>query len=234
MRTAQTLAVLVGFGAAGYWLRRTMLRWGAHRDEVRGPWPGADLVPGGRRGSIMATTVDAPPARVWPWLVQMGFDRAGWYSWDRLDRGGTPSASTLHPEWQSLSLGQHLRADREGKHWFEVAALEPGRFLALRAAMTPTGRQYESARPRPRYFSDGVWSFELKEWPGGRTRLVVRSYGVTRPRWLGALTGWLFWEPAHWIMQRRQFANLKRRAEHAPAPSEALGTPSPAAPGWPG
>src|SRR5688572_6469223 len=99
MPTKRTLAILVGVGAATYWMRRRMLRWGATREETRGPAPGAGIIPGGKRGSTMATTIDAPPLRVWPWLAQMGFDRAGWYSWDRLDRGGIPSSRTLHPEW---------------------------------------------------------------------------------------------------------------------------------------
>ena len=205
----------IGFGLAvgTYWIRRRMLRWGATREEALDRSPATGLIPGGIRGSTMATTIAAPPSRVWPWLVQMGFDRAGWYSWDRLDRSGIPSSSTLHPEWQSLSLGQRLRADPKGKHWFEVAALEPERFLALRAAMTLAGRQYDSASARPRHFTDGFWAFELKALPDDRTRLVVTTHGATRPRWFGRLAGLLFWEPAHWIMQTRQFKNLKRRAE---------------------
>jgi hypothetical protein len=155
----------------------------------------------------------------------MGFARAGWYSWDRLDRAGIPSARELHPEWQSLSLGQRLQADREGKHWFEVAALDPERFLVLRAAMTPTGRQFDSTAQRPRYFTDGLWAFQLRELPGGRTRLVVSTYGVTRPRWFGLLSG-LFWEPAHWVMQTRQFANLRRRVERRALAGERAAVPT--------
>jgi hypothetical protein len=231
MPATRTLTTFFGLGATAYWLRRQMLRWGASEEERRAPPPGAELIPEGRLGSTMATTIAAPPARVWPWLVQMGFDRGGWYSWDRLDRHGIPSTWTLQPEWQSLSVGQRLQADRKGKFWFEVAALEPERFLALRSAMTPLGRQYDSAGPRPRYFSDGLWTFELKPLSGDRTRLVVRTYGATRPRWFGRLVGFLFWEPAHWIMQARQFTNLKQRAEHPSVERrEAAPTTAPAAP----
>jgi hypothetical protein len=161
----------------------------------------------------MAVTIEAPPSRVWPWLVQMGRDRGGWYSWDRLDNGGRPSAWALHPEWQSISVGQRLQSDQGGKHWFEVAGLLPERFLGLRATMTPTGRQFDPAVERPRYFSDSLWAFELKELPQSRTRLIVSVYSANRPRWWGALSGFVFWEPAYWIMQTRQFTNLKRRAE---------------------
>jgi hypothetical protein len=65
---------------------------GCDRRGGRLPLSGADLLGGGKRGATMAVTIDAPPSRVWPWLVQMGCDRAGWYSWDRLDNGGVTSA----------------------------------------------------------------------------------------------------------------------------------------------
>ncbi|EID77450.1 hypothetical protein W59_23525, partial [Rhodococcus opacus RKJ300 = JCM 13270] len=66
------------------WVRPRLVRWGATEEEVAGPYPGADLVPDGERGGAMAVTIDAPPDQVWPWLVQLGGDRGGWYSWDHL------------------------------------------------------------------------------------------------------------------------------------------------------
>lgn len=216
---------LLGLAAGVYALviRPRLLRSGATDEEARGPFPGADLIPGGERGATMATTIDAPPSRVWPWLVQMGHDRAGWYSWDRLDNFGKRSAGTLHSEWQSLSVGQRLHSTPDAKHWFEVAAVEPERFLALRAAFrAPFGRQYASSEPRPEAYVDALWAFWLKELPGGRTRLIVSGFAAARPRWLNKLAGVLFWEPAHWIMQRRQFTNLKRRVLGASAPPREL------------
>ena len=102
----------------------------------------------------------------------------------------------------------------DGTHWFEVAALEPERFLALRATMGRHGRQFPSSGVRPSAYSDSAWCFLLEELPGDRTRLIVSVYSSTRPWLRNALAGFLFWEPAHWIMQRRQFTNLERRAEH--------------------
>ena len=91
--TARRLVALLGLSAGVYALaiRPRMLQWGASDEEVHGPYPGAGIIPGGQRGATMAVTIDAPPSRVWPWLVQMGWDRAGWYSWDRLDNDGVPS-----------------------------------------------------------------------------------------------------------------------------------------------
>ena len=56
---------------------RRFRRWGATDEELCAPSPGADLIPGGKRGGTMAVTIDAPLAAVWSWLVQMGCDRAG-------------------------------------------------------------------------------------------------------------------------------------------------------------
>lgn len=189
MTTARRAVTAVALSTLGYALavRPRMLRWGASDEEVRGPYPGADLVQGGRRGATMAITIDAPPSRVWPWLVQMGCDRAGWYSWDRLDNGGTPSAQRIRPEWQTLSVGDHLASIPSGRAWFEVAALEPERFLGLRASLDWRGRPFDPAGPHPGAYVDALWGFWLKAWPGGRTRLIVSGHSVARPQFLQTL-----------------------------------------------
>lgn len=225
VRQAAIAAVAVS-AAYALLVRPRLLRSGATDEEVRGLYPGADLVPGGKRGATMAVTIDAPPSAVWPWLVQMGCDRAGWYSWDRLDNAGEPSAERIHPEWQKLSVGDRLTSTPSGATWFEVAALEPERFLALRAPMDFQGRPFDTTGVRPRLYNDTMWGFRLKELPGGRTRLVVSGYAAARPSTLMALGNFLFWEPAHWIMQQRQFTNLRRRAERTPCASAAAGQPS--------
>jgi proline iminopeptidase len=218
MTISRTLAAVGGLLLGGYALavRPRLLRSGATDAEVRQPYPGAHLIPEGKRGATMAVTIDAPPSRVWPWLVQMGCDRAGWYSWDRLDNGGVSSGERIHPEWQEIAVGDRLASTPSGSAWFEVAALEPERFLALRAPLDLRGRPFDTTLPRPRLYSDSVWSFLLEGLPGGRTRLVVSGYASARPQALSRIADFLFWEPAHWVMQMRQFANLKRRAERDP------------------
>ncbi len=205
-------AALTGVMAYLLW-RPRMLRWGATQEEVRRPYSGADLVPGATRAATMAVTIDAPPSRVWPWLVQMGTDRAGWYSWDRLDNFGRRSAERIHPEWQEISGGDRLLAMPDGSEWWEVAALEPERFLCLRMSLDLRGRPFDPAGARPRHFTDSTWGFLLEELPGPRTRLVVSGYWSLRPRWLQPMMSFLVLEPSHWIMQTRQFANLKHRVE---------------------
>ncbi len=116
-------------------------------------------------------------------------------------------------EWQTIAVGSHFKAKPDGTEWWEVAALEPERFLCLRMSLDLSGRPFDPAGTRPRSFTDSTWGFLLEELAGGRTRLVVSGYRSFRPGWLRPLLSFIVLEPSHWIMQTRQFANLKRRAE---------------------
>ncbi|WP_354637178.1 hypothetical protein [Kitasatospora camelliae] len=202
----------------GLVLRPRMLTWGATSDEVSRVYPGDDLIPEADSSSTMATTLPAPPEQVWPWLVQMGGDRGGWYSWDRLDHMGEPSADVIVPEWQSLEEGQRLNAAPDGQSWFAVALQEPGRTLVLRANLElPSGHSFDArSTPLPRAYMDGIWGFHLQPAPGDTTRLVVRTRGLSRPRPFTRPFDLLFGEPAHFIMQTRQFHNLRTRLSPAP------------------
>ncbi|MGZ4669284.1 MAG: hypothetical protein ACXVX3_12230 [Blastococcus sp.] len=215
-------AAAVAYGAL---VRPRLLRWGATDAEVAGPYPGAELVPGGKRGATMAVTIDAPPELVWPWLVQLGGDRAGWYSWDLLDNAGRPSAREVHPEWQHLAVGDHVRyrTRRYGPvDAWDVAALDPARFLGLHGLSDLRGRPLDPQQPRPAAYTEGLWGFLLKELPGGRTRLVIGGYEVFRAGWpVRHLYSW-FGPPVVWIMQARLLAVVKRNAERtADAPTVA-------------
>jgi proline iminopeptidase len=217
--------VMAGAGAAGLTavvygrlVRPRLVRWGATDEEVTGPYPGAGLVPGGERAATMAVTIDAPPDQVWPWLVQLGGDRGGWYSWDFLDNGGRPSADRVHPEWQHLALGDQIKywtRRRGAVDAWKVAALEPNRFLGLYGSVDLRGRALDPAQPRPWAYTEGLWGFLLAELPGGRTRLVIGGYQAMRPRWAERLYNYWVYVPVVWIMQARMLAVLKRNIERA-------------------
>jgi proline iminopeptidase len=194
--------------------RRELRNLGATRVERWKTLPGDEIVPGAKSSSTMAVTIDLPPSEVWPWLVQMGCDRAGFYSWDHLDNGGRPSATEIHPEWQTLAVGDRIVCTPDGQAWFNVERLEPERVLVLRSSIDVRRRTpFDASGPRPRFFVDGVWTFVLHEFPEGRTRLVVRSFGIARPRLLLGAVNLVFWDPAHVVMQTRQLRNLKRLVE---------------------
>jgi hypothetical protein len=110
-----------------WWVRHRLRTWGATPEEVGGPYPGAEVVPEGKRSPTVAVTIDAPPEKIWPWLVQMGWDRGGWYSWDLLDNAGWRSATEVYPECQDLALGDQLKfwALRRVMDAYRVAVIEP-------------------------------------------------------------------------------------------------------------
>ncbi|ORW72031.1 hypothetical protein AWC23_12210 [Mycobacterium saskatchewanense] len=164
----------------------------------------------------MAVTIEAAAEQVWPWLVQMGWDRGGFYSWDLLDNAGRRSARRVHPEWQDLGVGDRLKCLGLGS--YAVATLEPNRFLGLYWLGDLRGKPLDSRQPRPAAYMEGLWGFRLTELAGHRTRLVIGGYQAARPRWFERLMyGWVF-PVVVWVMQARMLAVLKRNIERtAPA-----------------
>ena len=213
MSSRVAAASLAAAAAAYQWLARPYFEsYGATAEELESTYPGSDLVPGGRRGATMATTLPVPPGYVWPWLVQMGCDRAGFYSWDRLDNGGHPSADRIHPEWQEIHVGDRFLSVPDGSTWFDVALVEPEHALVLRASLElPKPRPFDPSAETPRSFVDSTWGFYLRPDGTGGTRLVTTGWTRSRPRRLVDLGNWAFWDPAHWVMQLKQFAELRRR-----------------------
>jgi hypothetical protein len=92
------------FVTAPLW-RRWHQRWGATDQEVRAPMPGDDLLAKASFNATRAITIQAPPGAVWPWIVQIGYDRAGWYSYDLFDHGARPSARRILPQLQHPKVG---------------------------------------------------------------------------------------------------------------------------------
>ncbi len=215
----RTTRKVIGAGAAllalyAVWVRPRLRHWGATDEEVSATFPGAELVPGGKRGATMAITIETPPEQVWPWLVQLGGDRAGWYSWDRLDNGGRPSAQEIHPEWQQLAIGDSVKywMNGEAVDAWTVAAFEPSRFLGLHGISGLRGRTLDPAASLPKVYTEGLWGFQLKELPAGRTRLVIGGYETFHPPWLEAVA-WLVFPPMVWAMQAKMLTVLKQNVE---------------------
>jgi hypothetical protein len=188
-----------------------MLTSGATGNETSRAYPGDELVPDPEGGATMATTLPAPPDRVWPWLAQMGRERGGWYSWDWVDNDGQPSAEHIVPEWQTLEEGQRLYRAPKGPNWWTVVVVEPNRTLVLQTSYGLTGHSFDRRTgPVPRAYVEGIWGFHLRPARGGGTPLVVRTRSRSRPRALTRpLT--LGGELVHFILQTFQFHNLRMR-----------------------
>lgn len=197
--------------------------WQATDIERRMSLIGDGLVPGAASCATHAVTIRASAAAVWPWLVQMGCGRAGWYSYDLLDNGGVPSAEAILPEFQHTRAGDVMPSRPGGSEGFEVLRLEAPHVMVLGAHFRlPRAEALPWRSPSPEAYLRSTWAFVLRE-QGSATRLVVRVKGIWQPRWAERLAGAIM-TPTHTVMQRRQLLNLKARAERRIA-SEPVPTP---------
>lgn len=216
---------LVGLGTAvaAWELRRWASRWGATPEECVATWPGDELSPRATEVTTRAVSIDAPAEAVWGWVVQVGQDRAGFYSYTWLENlfgCVMPRVERIVPEWQDRTLGDIVwlaRADRyHGEARQKVIRLDRGRVLAL-ASPADWGRlvRHEASR-------GGTWTFILVPIDQAHTRLVVRSRGPEAPSVLGRLFWVMGFEPAHFIMERRMMLGIKLLAERTRGSDVAL------------
>jgi hypothetical protein len=159
---------------------------------------GDDIVPDAHAQLTHATTIDAPPKDVWPWLLQMGCQRAGWYSWDRLDNGGVRSADRIIPELQHLAIGDVLPAKPVGAEGFKVVRIVDDRALVL-GSLTPQWT--------------GTWAFVLEPLGSDQTRLITRYRAAYPPSARMAMMLPVI-ATVHAFMERKQLRTLKHHAEH--------------------
>lgn len=176
--------------------RPWQLRWGATDAEVVRPLPGDELVDAPTFNATRAITIGAAPESVWPWLVQVGVNRAGWYSYDLLDNLGRPSARQVIPEMQDLRPGDLLPMSPDGKQGIRVHALDEPRWMIWG---TP---------------GDNSWVWLLDPLPDGSTRLITRVR--SKPGWRPSSMAFaVLLEVADFWMMRRMLLNLRARIEAA-------------------
>jgi hypothetical protein len=205
-------------------LSRLGQTWGATRQERQRALAGDELLPDATALTTHAITIAAPAHQVWPWLVQMGWGRAGWYTHRWVDRllfpANGPSAGQLLPEHQHLEVGDHVPDGPPAADcWFTVERLEPERLLVLRSTrhLPVSWRQRGLAM-------DWIWSWQLREPAPGRTRLLQRNGVRLDPPWFG----WAFLATiilADFVMARSHLRGLQRRAEAA-TPQPITGPPA--------
>lgn len=204
-------------GPASRFIRRTALdslarELGvpADRENVRG-LPGDELLENPIVQLTDGVTIEARPERIWPWLLQMGCQRAGFYAIDVLDNGGPRSARELHPELLALDVGQIVPARPEGEDGFEVLRIDAPRALVLGGLYdADQGRQLAFAAPRPPRFWHITWAFVLEALDARSTRLHVRARAAFPES--GRLHA-LWMRPVHHLMQAAMLRHLAARVE---------------------
>lgn len=194
-------------------LRPWYNRWGATPEEVQRPLPGDELVPLSQMGCTRAITIQAPAEQVWPWLAQLGQGRGGLYSYDGLENligCDIHSADAILPEHQNLQVGDIIRLGPKGYPCFGVAALDPGRWLALVSLDPKTEKPGEYTAQPGKAYSIATWQFYLEPLGENATRLLVRQRLAYSPdmAWIWRLT-----EPVAFVMERRMMRGIRQRAE---------------------
>jgi hypothetical protein len=132
-------------------IRPWQLRWGATDEEVRRAMPGDEIVACPTFNATRAVTVAAPPSLIWPWIMQIGFGRAGWDSYDLLDNFGRPSATRIIPELQHLQPGDvvpfHQGIGAPEGVGMKVKALQPELWVLWWDELACEDRTQASPRP---------------------------------------------------------------------------------------
>lgn len=192
MRYALLLTViLAAFVALFYFVYRPwQLSWGATPDEVARPMVGDGLVKNPTFNATRAVTINAPAERIWPWIVQIGYKKAGFYSWDILDNDGIPSAGRIIPEFQNLKIGDSIPLSEHMDA--TVVSMELNEHLLLV------------------FESEGAvtWAWALYKIDANRTRLINRL------RWhaSSAISQFVL-DAFEIVMMRKHLLGIKHRAE---------------------
>jgi hypothetical protein len=192
------LGILVGLGIAGVLIASYVAvigpwqrRWGATSEEVMRVLPGDELLGPGAPSTTRAVTIDAAPEDVFPWLLQIGYGRGGWYSYDWIDNDGRPSVDRIDPALQRLDVGDRIE-------------MLPG--------FGPVVREIE---PNHHILSAGetdTWCLSVERTLDGRTRLLSR-WRQDWPRNAATLVWIALTDPGAFLMEQKMLRTIRSLAE---------------------
>jgi hypothetical protein len=176
------------------------LALGATDEEVALEMPGDELIKQLTFNVMRAITIQARPEEIWPWIIQIGFHRAGFYSYDLLDNFGKPSTDHIFPELQHIEVGTWIPMSGKvaEETAFRVRAFEPYRWILWEKAAS-------------------TWAWKLLPIDEEHTRLLIRLKCHYRWARLTIVTDLFLMEIGDFPMMRKLMLGLKRRAEKAHA-----------------
>ncbi|UCE24665.1 MAG: SRPBCC family protein [Candidatus Zixiibacteriota bacterium] len=184
-------------------LRDMQMTWGATDEDVNRPMMGDELLANPEMNATRAVEINATPEEIWPWMVQIGYGKAGFYGFDNLDNGGNPSAYHILPEHQDLKAGDSIPGGEwEGKmfHILEVTDMNPDREMVwVFLKGTPWG--------------GGTWSWGLYPIDNQRTRLVTRLRQKYDMSSFQGVISWSMIDAIEILMMRTTLRGIKMRAE---------------------
>ena len=192
------LGIAVGLGAAlfvgasyitllGPWQRR----WGSSGEEVARAMPGDELLPPGAASTTRAITIDARPRDVFPWLLQIGYGRGGWYSYDWIDNDGKRSVDRIDPSLQRLAVGDRI-------------PMLPG--------FGPVVREIQTDHHILSSGDADTWCLLVEPLPDGRSRLMSR-WRQDWPKTFGTYVWTLISDPGAFVMEQKMLRTIRSRAE---------------------
>lgn len=191
------IALVIGVQIIVYavFLRSKIMAWGASAEEATMPLVGDELAPG--ISSTRAISINAPISEVWKWIIQLGADRGGFFSYSFLEKVLGYKAREENPalEFQEMEVGRNVPGSIDEsksviKYNFRVVAVETGKSFVL----------------------ENWGTFVLKEINSKQTRLIVRTHEPRLPDLISKIADFFFM-PLHYIMERRMLMGMKARVE---------------------
>ena len=199
MESVLNIALVIGVQIIVYvvFLRSKIMAWGASADEATMPLIGDELASG--ISSTRAISINAPISEVWKWIIQLGADRGGFFSYLFVEKalGYKAREESPTPEFQEMEVGRNVPGSIDEsksviKYNFQVVAIETGKSFVL----------------------ENWGAFVLKEINSEQTRLIVRTHEGQLPDLKSKVEDFIFM-PLHYIMERRMLMGIKSKVEGA-------------------
>lgn len=212
---------LLGYGL----LHHRLLFYRATKTEKNMALPGDQLVSRSSACATYAITINAHADRIWPWLLQMGYRRALWYSWSPMhafsEYKKDVSPYTIHPEWQSLKVGDVLMDGDAldqcsgSKGAWRVREIQDQRAIVLFSARDfIEGIEFDPLATRPnKIYGITSWVFYIHPINGKQLRLLIRVRAELGPVLL-KIIAWLVFAAGDAVFERTILDGIKYRVEN--------------------